>query len=141
MQWKSTCCRGRACRFYFDWDCFNEYDVLPGRQALSNKEKKRQGEQDRDLSLRDFYADYDWGPYRWSQPEFEVWNLLWLIGRIDVIDENRPPTNNAELKAVLKEAVSDGHLIPEITEEYQGGLYEPSSRPEAVAASNDGILA
>ncbi|MFD1558056.1 hypothetical protein ACFSHT_20905 [Paraburkholderia silviterrae] len=132
---------GQACRLYFEWEYFHEYDALPGRRALSNEEKNRQRERDKDLFLTEYYANYDWGPYRWSQPEFEARNLLWLIEQIDLLGDNRPAKSNAELEAVLKNAVSEGWLIPEIEPEYQSGLYAPLAERTSTTPGNDGILA
>ena len=131
---------GHTCRFYLEEDYFHEYDGLPGRRALSSEEKNKQRERDKDLFLSDFYADYDWGPYDWSHPEFTVQNLLWLLEQIGEIADVRPPTNNAELEAVLKQAASEGWLIPEI-DEYQGGSYAPPADAVSATRENGGILA
>ena len=131
---------GHTCRFYLEGDYFHEYDALPGRRALSSEEKNKQRERDKDLFLSDYYADYDWGPYDWSHPEFTVQNLLWLLEQISEIADVRPPTNNAGLEAVLKQAVSEGWLIPEI-DEYQGGTYALPADAVLATPENGGILA
>jgi hypothetical protein len=132
---------GQACRLYLEWDYFHEYDTSPERRALSSEEKRQQRERDKEVFLSEYYAEYDWGPYRWSDPEHEVRDLLWLIGQIDMIDERKPPRNNDALESVLKHAVSEGWIIPEIDQEYQGGMYAAPAGPLTARPNDDRILA
>ncbi|RZF23983.1 hypothetical protein EVC45_41235 [Paraburkholderia sp. UYCP14C] len=64
-----------------------------------------------------------------------------MLDQVDFFDHRRKPENNAELEAALKQAVSDGRLIPEIHHHDRGGVpptTPPASTPRARAV--DGIL-
>lgn len=131
---------GERYRLYLEED-YAEYDQWPERQALSNEQKRQRRERDKEQFLREFYADYDWGLYRWNEPEQEVRDLLRLIGQIDMLFGNRLPANNAELEEVMKDAVLEGWIIPEVDERQWAGSYAPAANAGPVTLNNDGILA
>jgi hypothetical protein len=127
------------CHLFLEPD-YQLYDSSPGRQALTAEQKRLQRNRDKALFIDEYFAAYDWGPYKWSSPDFEVTELLWLLGLIDFAGDIRRPSNNAELEAALKNAVSEDLLIPEIHYCDRGGVAASIAAPESTSGVADGIL-
>jgi len=126
------------CCFYLEWTYFD--DLQLDQRTPAAEENRHQRERNKDRFLSEFYADYDWGPCPWSHPEHTAQRLIWLLEECDKLDGPKRPKSNAELEALLKEAVEAERLIVEIVPD-GGGIYAPLSNPASAGPDSDGILA
>jgi hypothetical protein len=126
------------CCFYLEWTYFD--DLQLDQRTPAAEENRQQRERDKDRFLSEFYADYDWGPCPWSYPEYTAQRLIWLLEECDMLDGRKRPKSNAELEALLKEAVEEERLIVEIVPD-GGGIYAPLGNPASAGPGSDGILA